>query len=181
MPQFEYKQIPIDQLSPNPLRPRNQLDREKLLRLADSIRQYGLFTPLLVGRTAAGLQIIAGERRWRAAKIAGLTSVPAMVVDASSIELILLFLEENLQREPINLIEQANALQRLLSRDGFTLISLANRFKLPEEELQTILNVLELPEKVKESYLRGEITDRELIEFTKDNDPLTAIHKARAR
>lgn len=177
MPQYEFQYIPIDQLLPNPLRPRFKMDHEKLLKLADSIRQYGLFQPLLVGKTAAGLQIVAGERRWRAAKAAGLTEIPAMIFEASLVDLTLLFLEENLQRESVNLLEQATAMQNLLQKDLFKLDSLANRLKVDEEEINQVLETLSLPEKIKDFYLDGKISNQELIDLTKEEDPLVMLHK----
>ncbi|MCA9392332.1 ParB/RepB/Spo0J family partition protein [candidate division WWE3 bacterium] len=180
MPDYSFAYVKIDSLLPNPLKPRSHIDRDSLMLLVESIRQYGLFTPLLVGKTNAGLQIIAGERRWRAAKIAGLDEVPTMQVDATPLELVLLFLEENLQREQVNLIELASAMRMLLKRDGFTLKVLGSRLKMTEDKIDDVLQVLELPSQVQEDYLAGAISDERLLELTKVEDPIVLMQKSKS-
>ena len=180
MPQYEFQYIPVDNLLPNPHRPRFKVDQQALLKLADSIRQYGVFQPILVGKTTAGLQIVAGERRWRAAKVAGIKELPALVFDASSVDLIIYFLEENLQREEINLLEQAVAIQKLTAKDIFTIPAMAKRLKIDEDRLREILAINTLPEKVKDAYLEGKISNDGLIEMTRGVDPLVAAHQTNA-
>jgi ParB family chromosome partitioning protein len=177
MLEFKLQVLPINKLISNPFRPRFKIDQTELLKLTDSIRQYGVLTPILVGKTAAGFQIIAGERRWRAAKLAGLTEIPASVCEATVVELILLFLEENLNRVSINLLEQSAAIKRLMERGQFTKKAIVKRLKIDDEHLENILACDELPEKIKVKYLKGELTDERLIELTKE-DPLLVIHKA---
>lgn len=180
VPNYEFRYVDVDELLPNPHRPRFKVDRSELLKLADSIRQYGLFQPILVGKTAAGLQVIAGERRWRAAKLAGLKTIPIMLIEASSVDLILFFLEENLQRQSVNLLEQAEAIKKLCAKSGFTMGSVAKRLKIDEQILEQIAATADLPEKVKNAYLDDKLTNEELLEILKTQDPLEAIHSLKS-
>ena len=178
MIKYEFEYIEIDKLSPNPLKLRLHLDKEAIMHLAESIGQYGVFSPILVGKTAAGLQIIAGERRWRAAKIAGLNKIPAMIVDASALELLLLFIEENLQRENINFIELAICINKLLQRPGITKKMISSRIKISEEKIEEILKVLNLPNSIQDAYVSKKLSDKELSEILRKN-PVVAIHHAK--
>ncbi len=176
MVKYEYKELDIDSLLPNPLRTKSQPTKESILKLADSIRQYGLFTPLLVGDTPAGYQIIAGDRRFRAAKVAGLSKIPAMVVKASSLELMILFWEENMHHEHMNLIEQAKLVKQLLSREGITKKFVSSRLAIPEERIDLLLELLDLPSGVQDKYLSGEIQDSELISAVNEGDVVSLLH-----
>ncbi len=176
MVKYEYKELDINTLLPNPLRSKNQPTKDSILKLADSIRQYGLFTPLLVGDTSAGYQIIAGERRFRAAKIAGLSKIPAMVIKASSLELMILFWEENMHHESMNLIEQAKLVKQLLSREGITKKIVSSRLAISQEYIDLLLELLELPSGVQDKYLNGEITDDELTQAINDGDIVSLLH-----
>lgn len=173
---MNFQLLPIDSLSPNPLRPRGTIPRKSLLELADSIRKYGILVPLLVGKTPAGTQIIAGERRWRAAKIAGLTEVPAIVKEVDQKEMALLSLTENMQREPLNLLEQAATIKRLQDEFALELQEIGERMGLPVEELKVRLKVLTVPDKVKKSYTDGEISDKELLKLMEIEDPVEMVY-----
>jgi ParB family transcriptional regulator, chromosome partitioning protein len=117
LPQY----IPIDQIRPSPQQQRSHFPPEQLRELADSIRQHGILQPLLVHRLPRGYELIAGERRWRAAQQAGLTRVPAIVRgEVETRESLILGLIENLQREDLDPIEEAKGIQRLLETFGFT-------------------------------------------------------------
>ena len=107
--------IDITKLEPNHGQPRKHFDEEALAELADSIRQFGLLQPILVQSRGAHYEIIAGERRWRAAKRAGLTEIPVIIKDLSDLEIIEISLIENIQREDLNPIEEARAYKRLLT------------------------------------------------------------------
>ena len=131
--------LPISQVEPGLKQPRKRFDEESLQDLADSIRIHGVIQPLTVRRLASGYyQIIAGERRWRAAKLAGLTEVPAVIIEADDRKVMELGLIENLQREDLNPIEEANGYKVLLDEYGLT----------QEEVAQHALRLLALPDPV---------------------------------
>jgi len=172
---MDFQLLPIDSLSPNPLRPRGTIPRKSLLELADSIRKYGILVPLLVGKTPVGRQIIAGERRWRAAKIAGLREVPTIIIEVDQKEMALLALTENMQREPLNLLEQAATIKRLREEFNLDLQEIGERMGLPVEELKMRLRLLEVPDKVKKVYTDGKLSDKELFELCKIKDPMEMV------
>lgn len=174
---YQLQPLSIEILSPNPLRPRQTVKRDSLLQLADSIRQYGILVPLIVAKTTAGHQIIAGERRLRAAKLAGKTEVPCLIIEGSEKEVSLISLAENLQREPLNLLDQAAAIQRLQKERGLDLIKIGQRLGLPYQELQARLELLELPDQVKIAYAKGKINDQQLFSLAQINDPVLMIEE----
>ena len=106
--------LPIHKIEPNPDQPRNQFDEDSLQELADSIQQYGILQPLLVKKKDKYYEIIAGERRWRAAKMAGLEEVPVIIREYDDHEIVEIALIENIQREDLSPIEEAMAYQRLM-------------------------------------------------------------------
>ena len=118
--------VGIDRIEPNPHQPREDFDEEKLAELIASIKADGILQPILLRRAGDNYQIIAGERRWRAAREAGLSSIPAIVRDASDPEMLKIALIENLQREDLNPIEEATAYRDLMERHDLTQESLAD-------------------------------------------------------
>lgn len=180
MPKYAVEFLEVDSLMPNPLNTRYKSDHNKLLKLADSIKQYGVFHPLLVGDTTAGLQIISGVRRWKAAKIAGLTKLPAVVVKVNTKELLLLFMEENLQRENLSLFEQAHAIDALTGEKNMTIDSVATRLQLSHHEIKQLLSLLSLPENVRDAYEDGQLTQEELFDLAQHQDALVRIHRSKA-
>lgn len=181
MIKYEFVIENIDKLRSNPLKNRFDISRESLLSLADSIRQYGMFTPILVSKTDAGLQIIAGERRWRAAKLAGLDKVPTMQVEAAYIDILLLFIEENTKRDGINLLEYASVINKLIANGGMTKSVICKKLHISDDFYDDLLAAGDLPSKVKDAYLEGRISAEELVGITKENNPLIAIHKSKSR
>ena len=177
---YEFKQVPTDSLLPNPFRPRFEHNRASLLALSDSLRTYGMLQPLLVAKTSAGLQIISGERRWKAAKLAGLPTVPVSIFEISTIEMVLLYIEESRHTQPLNLLEQASLLKRILAKGSISAEDLSHRLGLAEADLNKIIDVMSLPQKIKERYLNGDFTDEQLLEFEKETDHLTAVYKAKS-
>ena len=120
--------LPISQVEPGLKQPRKRFDEESLQDLADSIRIHGIIQPLTVRRLSSGYyQIIAGERRWRAAKLAGLSEIPAVIIEADDRKVMELGLIENLQREDLNPIEEANGYKVLMSEYGLTQEEVAQR------------------------------------------------------
>ena len=114
--------VEVDRITPSPFQPRRMFDEAKIEELASSIRNQGIIQPLVVRRNGDGYELIAGERRWRAAMRAGLTHVPIVVRDASDHEALQLALVENLQREDLNPIEEANGYRRLLDEEKVFLV-----------------------------------------------------------
>lgn len=173
-----FRYLSIDSLSPNPLRPRMSMPREPLLKLADSIRKYGVLTPLLVGETPAGFQLIAGERRLKAAKLAGLREIPCIIVKISPDEMAILALVENIQRKDLNLLEQAGLLQKMQQEFNLTIREIGEAVGLPTGELEEWLKVLELPNKIKSAYLAGKIDNAQLLELSRLDNPLEILGKS---
>lgn len=144
-------QIPIGEVRPNPEQPRRNFDREALQELADSIRLHGVLQPLLVREGMEGFELIAGERRLRAAELAGLTEVPVIVHPVSGgrrEERLELALVENLQRTDLNAIEEARAMQRLLREFGLTQEAVAERLGKSRVAVANIVRLLQLPEQI---------------------------------
>lgn len=137
-------------IEPNRNQPRKDFNEEGLQELADSIRIHGVITPLIVTKRGDHYQIIAGERRWRAAKIAGLRELPVIVKDYSDEEIDEIALIENIQRQDLNPIEEAGAYQRLMSEYGLTQEALSERVAKSRTAITNSLRLLRLPESVRE-------------------------------
>ena len=143
------RSLPISKIEPNEHQPRDTFDGEKLEALADSIRNHGIIQPITVRRLEGDrYQIIAGERRWRASRMAGLDELPARIVDADDREATVLALVENLQREDLNPVEQARGLRRLLEEYGCTQEGAAELVGCSRPALTNALRLLALPEPV---------------------------------
>ena len=154
-----YKLLPLHRVEPNPEQPRQDFDEEELSALADSIRIHGVLQPLTVRETGEGYyQIIAGERRWRASRMAGLTEVPAIVVEADDKKAKELALIENLQRQDLNSVEEALGYQSLMNDFGLTQEETAERVGKSRPAVANALRLLSLDEKVLEMLRTGSIT-----------------------
>ena len=141
--------LPISQVQPGLNQPRKRFEEEALADLADSIRQHGIIQPLTVRRLASGYyQIIAGERRWRAAKQAGLTEVPATIIEADDKKVMELGLIENLQREDLNPMEEAKGYKVLMDEHGMTQEDVAERMGKSRPAVANTLRLLALPEEL---------------------------------
>ncbi len=151
--------LPISQVQPGLNQPRKRFDEEALADLADSIRTHGIIQPLTVRRLASGYyQIIAGERRWRAAKQAGLKEVPAVVVEADDRKVMELGLIENLQREDLNPIEEANGYKVLMEDYGLTQEDVAQRVGKSRPAVANAVRLLELPDPVRQLLEEGRLS-----------------------
>jgi len=152
-------ELETDQLEPNPLQPRGNIDNESLSELIDSIKQHGILEPLIVAQTPAGYQIIAGERRWRAARILKLKTVPAIVKKTSPQQMLEMAIVENVQRKDLNPIERAKSFQRL--KDEFHLDTKEIALKIGKSVPYIInsLKLLELPDALKDGLLTNLITE----------------------
>lgn len=141
--------VPLDRIVPNRYQPRQAFDTDELTQLAESVKRNGVLQPVLVRRKADGFfELIAGERRYRAAKLAGLKSIPAVVRNSSDEQSMELALIENLQREDLNPMEEARAYHRLVTEFGLTQESLAQRFGKDRSSIANSLRLLNLPNEI---------------------------------
>jgi len=155
----EVVQIEINQLQPNPLQPRGAITPESLVDLVDSIREHGILEPLVVAKTPAGFQIIAGERRWRASKLAGLTHVPAIIRETSPKGMLEMALVENVQRVDLNPLDRAKGFERLMNEFGLTTSEIAVRIGKSVAYVSNSLRLLSLPDALKDGLLSGLISE----------------------
>ena len=133
-------ELPIDAIAPNPKQPRKGFDDHGLRDLAASMTQSGILQPVVVRRAGEGYQLVVGERRWRAAKLAGLTRIPAVIREATDAQSLELALVENLLREDLNPMEEAEAYQRLLAEFGWTQEELAQRVQRDRSSIAKPMN-----------------------------------------
>jgi ParB family chromosome partitioning protein len=150
--------IPIEELRPNPYQPRRDFAEEKLAELVKSVQEYGILQPLIVRQGLSGYEIVAGERRFRAAQRAGLAVVPAVVRDLSDRQVMEIALIENLQREDLNPIEVAEAYATLMREFSLTQEMLAERVGQSRSHVANVLRLLNLPAEVREYVSRGTLT-----------------------
>ena len=154
----EQSKIPVDEIRPNPYQPRKVFNDEALKELSSSIKQHGVFTPILVKKSIQGYDLIAGERRLRASKLAGLKDIPAIIVDFDDQEMMEIALLENIQREDLNVIEEAKAYEKLIQRLGYTQEQLAHRVGKSREHITNLLRLLKLPEDVQEYVVSKQLS-----------------------
>lgn len=150
--------LPVDMISPNPDQPRTDIDDDAIAELSDSISKSGLLQPILVRPLGEGYQIIAGERRWRASRLAGLTDVPVRVLAVGDTESLELALIENLQREDLNPIEEARGYKRLLTVHQMTQAELADKVSKSRSTITNSLRLLDLPDEIQELVYQGALT-----------------------
>lgn len=153
-------QLPLTKIERNPNQPRKKFDQQALEELAESIRLHGVITPITVrhGEKDGYYQIIAGERRWRAARLAGLKEIPAMVLEAGEGEVMELALIENLQRQDLNPIEEAEGYDRLMQQFGLTQEEVANRVVKSRSAVANALRLLGLPDEVRTMVADGKLS-----------------------
>jgi len=153
------QQIPVSNLQPNPLQPRGVITQESLAELVESERRYGIIEPLVIAHTPAGYQIVAGERRWRAAKLAGLETVPAVVKETSLGQMLEMAIIENVQRVDLNPIDRAKAFQRLEREFHLTVAQIAERISKSSAYISNSIRLLKLPDALKDGILGQLITE----------------------
>jgi ParB family chromosome partitioning protein len=158
-PREQVVEIPVEEIRPNPYQPRQSMDDTALHELAESIREHGVLQPVVVRRAGAAYELIAGERRYRASQLAGLTRVPACVRNYSDQQALELALVENLQREDINPMEAARAYRRLADEFLLTQEEIATKVGKSRSAISNALRLLQLPPKVQRSLEMGEITE----------------------
>lgn len=150
--------IAVADIRPHPDQPRRHFDEEKLDELAQSIAERGVLQPIVVRRTGGGFQIVAGERRWRAAQRARLHEVPALVRDLNDTETLEIAIIENIQRADLNAIEEAEAYQRLVSDFGHTQEALGKLVHKSRSHVTNLLRLLDLPAKVRQEVATGALS-----------------------
>lgn len=150
--------IPVSEIRPNPYQPRKIFNKEALEELSLSIQQHGVFTPVLVKKSISGYELITGERRWRASKMANLEEIPAIVVDFDDQQMMEVALLENVQREDLNVIEEAKAYEQLIQRLNYTQEQLAHRIGKSREHITNTLRLLRLPEEVQEKVTSKQLS-----------------------
>ncbi len=151
-------EIELDKIIPNEYQPRKVFDDEKLKELAASIKEQGVIQPVIVHRAGGGYQLIAGERRWRASRLAGLRTIPALVKEATKRELLEMALIENIQREDLNPLEAAEAYKRLQDEFKLTQEDLAKRVGKERSTVTNFLRLLGLPKEVKQDLATGALS-----------------------
>jgi ParB family chromosome partitioning protein len=152
------REIEISRIKPNPSQPRQQFTEAAIEELADSIAERGVLQPILVRPLVDGFEIIAGERRWRAAQKARLHSIPALVRESDEATTAELALIENIQREDLNAIEEAEGYRQLIERHGHTQEGVAKIVHKSRSHVANLLRLLVLPDAVKQSLLKGDIS-----------------------
>ena len=151
-------EIEVDKIIPNEYQPRKVFDEHRLKELADSIRSQGIIQPVIVHRDGDSYGMIAGERRWRAAKLAGLVTIPAIVKDATRRELLEMALIENIQREDLNPLEAAEAYRRLQEEFRLTQEDLSKRVGKERSTIANFLRLLSLPKEIKQGIAGGSLS-----------------------
>ncbi|MDR7636951.1 ParB/RepB/Spo0J family partition protein [Staphylococcus argenteus] len=154
----QIKQIDITEIKPNPYQPRKTFDENHLNDLADSIKQYGILQPIVLRKTVRGYYIVVGERRFRASKIAGLKHVYAIIKELTDEDMMELAVIENLQREDLNAIEEAESYQRLMTDLKITQQEVAKRLSKSRPYIANMLRLLHLPKKISDMVKDGRLT-----------------------
>lgn len=154
----EIFEVNLDELRPNPYQPRKVFDEQALQELADSIKKNGVFQPIIIKKSIKGYEIIAGERRFRAAKLAGLEKIPAIIRDFTEQQMIEIAVLENLQRENLNAIEEALAYKNMIEKLGITQEELSHRVSKSRSHVTNIIGLLRLPKEVQQMIAEGQIS-----------------------
>ena len=154
----QVEQIPVERIRPNPYQPRRQFDPDALAELVESVRQHGIVQPLLVRPEGDGYRLVAGERRWRAAQAAGLATVPAVVREFSDVEMMEIALVENLQREDLNPIEEAQGYRTLSEELGLTQEQISQRVGKSRSHIANLMRLLSLPDDLRRLVAEGKLS-----------------------
>lgn len=151
-------EIPLTEIRSNPYQPRKEFDEKSLSEFAESIKEHGVIQPIIVKKSIKGYEIIAGERRTRASKMAGKTTIPAIIRDFTDQEMMEIALIENIQREDLNPIDEAEALAKIIETSQITQEEASKKFGKSRSYITNILGLLSLPEKTKQYVREGKIT-----------------------
>ncbi len=180
------QELDIDAVTPNPFQPRETFDAGSLDELANSIREHGVLQPIIVSRATkdAPYQIVAGERRWRAARGAGLRTIPAIIRDTSPRDMLEMALIENVQRADLSVIEEASAYRQLTDEFGLTQADVAQRVGKSRVAVTNALRILQAPDEIKEAVLSRKISEghaRALLGLELKVDQLAALQVVTTR
>lgn len=170
-PKEEIKQVRIEELRSNPYQPRKVFDPKALEELADSIREHGVFQPIIIKRSIKGYEIVAGERRVKASILAGRETIPAIIRDFNDQEMMEIALLENLQREDLNPIEEALAYQNLMEAKGLSHEQLAKRIGKSRSYVTNMVGLMNLPDSVKNLVIARKISATHARTLSKIKDP----------
>jgi ParB family transcriptional regulator, chromosome partitioning protein len=151
--------LPIKQLQPNPFQPRGKIKTEDVQELAKSIKAYGIIEPIVIAETPAGYQIIAGERRWRAAQVVGLEEVPVHIKKTTPKGMMEMALVENVQRIDLNALERAQAFQQLIRNFNYSNSELAEKVGKSASYISNSIKLLDLPDAITDGLIAGLITE----------------------
>lgn len=152
-------EVPLDEIEPNPMQPRQYMDDRALEELTLSIETHGVLQPIMVRSAESGYQIVAGERRWRAARRAGLQTVPCLVQNADNLQALELAMIENLQRDDLNALEAARGYRLMMSEFGMTQEDVARKIGKSRSGIANSLRILDLPDHAQELIRLGQITE----------------------
>ncbi|MBP3461642.1 MAG: ParB/RepB/Spo0J family partition protein [Bacilli bacterium] len=173
----EIIEINLDELRPNPYQPRKIFDDEALKELSESIKEHGVFQPIIVKKSIKGYEIIAGERRVRASKLAGLNKIPAIIREFSDTQMMEIALLENLQRENLNVIEEAIAYKSMIEKLNLTQDELSKKVGKSRSHITNILGLLRLPKEVQKMVIQGNLTmgHARMLSKLEDNDKILEL------
>lgn len=164
-------ELDIDLLQANPLQPRGLITPESLAELAESIREHGILEPIVVAKTPAGYQIIAGERRWRASRLVGLTQVPVIIRETSPQGMLEMAIVENVQRVDLNPLERAQAYKRLMDEFNLTNAEISQRVAKSPSYISNTIRLLTLPDALKDALMSGQTTEGHVRALSGLEDP----------
>lgn len=171
----EVVQVPVDELQPNPLQPRGVITPESLVDLVDSIKEHGILEPLVIASTPAGYQIVAGERRWRASKLAGLSHVPSIIRETTPKGMLEMALVENVQRVDLNALDRAKGFERLMNEFGLTTSEIAVRIGKSVAYVSNSMRLLAIPDALKDGLLSGLISEGHARALSSIDDALLMV------
>lgn len=173
--------IPLNEIKANPYQPRKEFDQAKLLELSESIKTHGVFQPILVKKSVKGYELIAGERRLRASKMADLIEIPAIIVEFNDQQMMEIAFLENIQREDLNAIEEAQALSKMSEKLNYTQEELAKRIGKSREYVANTLRLLKLPIKIQDMVVKKQLSMghvRSLLALENEEDMLLIAKQA---
>ena len=162
--------VKLDEIRSNPYQPRKTFNEDSLNELASSIKEYGVVQPVILKKSIRGYELIAGERRCKASKLAGLTEVPAIIKDFSDQEMMEIALIENIQREDLNAIDEAKSVLNIIKLRGFTQEEFATKFGKSRSYITNLLGLLKLPDNVQKMVINGELSASHARVLSKMND-----------
>ncbi len=168
-------EMDINQLQPNPFQPRDKIKNEEIEELVSSVKEHGILEPLVVADTPAGYQIIAGERRWRAAQKAGLTHVPVVIRKVTPSQMLQLAMIENVQRTDLNPLERAQAIQQLMREFGLANAEVAKQLSKSAAYISNSLRLLTLPDAIKDGIAGGMISEGHARAIAAIEDPRAMV------